>query len=228
MTIEIVTRTANSEAQQRAKITVDSLRRSFDNNGGSWTKARVALRYSSSWNSWSAAPLFYCGLMFGTSNPPGGAGTVEHYLGLKCTGTWYTGGTATAAYMASCRTVNGTETVAGLGDTSETNGIAICDHASGCHFLAIDFLKGSPNWTMTVYGTSYNNGIAQPMTLAQFQEKLTSPTPSDAPAYGVRLLGSVDIAIDEAINGALDTAVFTWLGSTYDFEISDFMAQVMY
>jgi hypothetical protein len=218
----IKTRTISSVADNRIQMSNSYFTRGFTPPSG-WSTLRLAFRFSFTdlGGTAGSTPSFVFGLCSGQTNIYGDA-TTTHFVGWKTTpGSWdrdtnwsiYTNSgslTFQPFKRITSTDTNGSGTQVAYGLPYNVAAIR--------NVIYADIIKGSPNYTLRLYGPNiYSAGIGD-VAVATFNTQAlnSSPSVSNHGAFTDRTL-----AVDEVTNGVLDHINFSWNRTDFLLEISD-------
>lgn len=191
---------------------------------GSWSKLRVALRISGTDSGASlTAPEFAFGLCAGTTNIYKD-GTTDHFAGMRTTGNWtrttnsgilnyQTGGGIWQPFKRIGTTTTTSTNLAGAGIIVSANAATVATR----YLLFLDILKGSPNYTFSLFDPNGGN-FAADATASDFLTQAVLTTPSFS---GHVVNASATLAVDEATNGTLNCVNLYWDQIDPKIELSD-------
>lgn len=221
----IVEETVASETDKRAQLGKAYLLRKIK-YGTNWNKLRIGLRWSTCRTTAFTSPSkFFFGLCSGTTVPPGDP-SCPHAFGVSNkAGGW------TSQASAALRTpgteihliTNGSDVTTSPGNN---NVLQFLFNTIGRSGVCLDITKGSPNWTIRLYGYSYvAPSASHSMTVDQFKTIMQLADPHNQVGTGFYFQwNGVNIAVDESTYGSLDSFAFVWPESDVAnaFEISDY------
>jgi hypothetical protein len=192
-----------------------------------WTTLRIATRVSitDSGASLTSTPEFAFGLCAGTTNIYKDA-TTDHFAGVRTSlATWTRTTTNT---VLNYQTAGGAWQPLKRISTTTTTGTVIAGYganfavvaAANRYLMFLDILKGSPNYTFTMFilsGATFSVDATAADFLAQ--------APLVTPNFNYHAVtGTTTLAVDEVANGTLNAVNFYWDHSDANIEISDLAA----
>lgn len=194
-----------------------------------WSKVRVGIHFdmTDSGGSLTGNPKFYMGLGHGTTNMIGSA-TCDHFVGLKSNGaTWtrfaayYNQGTASIIGM---KKVGVAETSAGgLNSGPMTIGHDAGGVGTDRTYLNLTITKGSPNYGLNL---TYNTGGGAPDSTSDYFQGIVCVQPEQATA-AYTVAGIINLAVDEAVDGILNTVQIYWDHTDSKIEICDLAVAIV-
>ncbi len=208
--LSIVEKLVNSETDKRLVISRESLGRALNPNID-WSGIRIGIRASTHWTGSVPSLIFQLGLCDGSKSLLH-EGVNNHFLGFRSqSGSW---GAASSGYYRTGRTfekvVNNTSAL--IGSWGDPYWLPNSDNGRGVFIL--DIIKGNPNFSLASYASNRQNMTLESFSNIMFGSIFTLPP-------GLTSQGtSYNIAIDESINGTLDTLAISWAHTTA-LEISD-------
>lgn len=228
----IIQRTISAQADNRVVLQNSQDARPLP-FGSSWTRLRIGVRlhmrqYSEVGNITGLGingtpPRFAFGLVSGTTNLFGDASTT-HFIGVRWNATTWTL-TGSNRFLVSNGSVIpikkvGTTVTSGSAffPTSQWGiGAGAESNAADRTVLFLDITKGSPNYTLQLFGW-INTGVAPvDVSFANFKEQMILSAPSIS---GHAMSDTQDIAITE-LDGAFNAVTFSWNQTLPQIEIED-------
>ncbi len=229
----IVTETISSVEDRRAGLVNSSLVRPHGKGTG-WSTLRVGMRFQIAGNAANIKlPVLFVGLCSGTTAPFGVASSTN------CFGLWIQPATswvftaASGGNMGYFETVDGTAFSAKkVGSTlTKSSVITLTENwfwpavstAATRRCLFVDIIKGSPNYTMSVFFC--NGATAAPdVTAADFAALVASASPSATNHVFKQNIGA--LAFDQSA-GTLDCVNVSWSAFSEVFHICDLATVVI-
>jgi len=188
--------------------------------GSTWNHIRIAVRthISDSGGNIISTPRFVVGVCAGTTNPwNNGSATTTHFVGSTSNISFWTYQSAEFGYRtqtgteyAACKRVGTTFTVG----THFTSTI-IRQYWNARTLFFVDIVKGSPDFSIRSF---WNQSSTSDINYSTFISTCKVITPS---LTGYVLSNYVTLAVDEGVDGILDTANVAWDRTDPPIKVSD-------
>src|ERR1051326_1789703 len=223
----INSRTISSIVDQRAQMNNSYFARGFSPPSG-WTQLRLGFRFCFTDLGFTAGstPQFAFGFCSGETNIFGDA-TTDHFVGWKTTQANWTRDTGNGVYYESFAiTVQPFKRIG----TTDTNGsgtqmLGSLPFAVASFRGAIfaDLVKGSPNYTLKLYGPTDYRGSSGGWVGDTSSTTFNTNLPLASPSINFYSGWCTDrtLAVDEATNGVLHHINFSWNRTDFALELSD-------
>lgn len=161
-----------------------------------WEKVRIFTRPTLFWGGAPSGPFFALGLCSGISNPVHKTSSTAHFVGLLSTSMSYSSGRLYMTTYAAKRVAT-TNTTSG---SSEIFKIHFPGTITSRTPIAIDITRGSPNFTIKVWGVDNTSTLFPDMTEDNFLDHIHSATPNWSQLISMERT----LAVDEVTDGTLD------------------------
>jgi hypothetical protein len=231
MSLDIVSRTIGGELDKKFVLRNHQCARimSFQST---WTRLRIGTRLAieDTGGNISGTPRFYMGLLAspsaGLDNGPLSVAT-SHFVGVRQDGAAITRNAGPPInYGTTIVAVTKVGTTVG-GSLSLGTAIISGTPATSRYAWVVEFLKGSPNWTVTSLGLGNSaSGIDVPYdAMVQAMEADTmAGAEAVLDAYGTYTdTATGSLPVNEATNGFVNAVCFAWDRSTVDLEWSELL-----
>ena len=189
--------------------------------GTDWNHIRIAVRthINDSGANVISSPRFVVGVCSGTTYPwNNGSATTTHFVGSTSNPVTWTREAANNRYTADnghdyreCKRIGTTFTIG----TGFGAGVVMRHYWNARTLFFVDIVKGSPNYSLRIF---WNQTSTTDIDYATFISTCSVVTPS---LTGYVLYSYVTLAVDEGVDGVLNTANVAWDRTDPSIKISD-------
>lgn len=235
MSATVTTRTI-SAVNDNTVVMLNSVWGRAINLPGGWNSMRIGMRaqFTNVSGSIGSTPRFAIGLCHNTVNMVGDA-TTDNFVGAITNGaTWSWNGPGAGSVLFSDPLVPATR----VGSTLTTGTQFTGDFRYGANTAAgafrmgfyLDITRGSPNFTLQAHGTLGFPGTAGDLSSNDFYNSMTAASGSlivTTPGGIASDSPTETIAVNEGLNGTLNTLSVWWNNAVSPLEISDITFAVL-